>query len=150
MKILKFFLVASFMISTVIMVGCESDKTVTFDKLPKVSKNFISTHFKDITVNRVVKDKEGVSYNWDVYLSNGWELEFEKNGEWDHIDCKTSAVPSSILTLLPSGIVSYCKTNYLNTSIVEIDKERYGYQIELANDITLEFDKQGKFLRIDD
>ena len=33
---------------------------------------------------------------------------------------------------------------------VKIDKERYGYEIELGNDLELKFDKNGKLLNIDD
>lgn len=150
MKPLKMFLVVSLVMVTLLAVGCESDKTVSFDKLPKISQDFVKTHFADVAISRVVKDKEGATYNWDVYFANGWEIEFTKEGKWDNIDCKMSAVPNSVLALLPQNIVSYCRTNYPNIAIVEIDKESYGYDIELANDLSLKFDKNGNFLRIDD
>lgn len=149
MKSLKFLVILIVIASTTAM-GCEKDQTVAVNKLPQVSQNFIKTHFSDLTVSRVIKDVDGVSYNWDVYFANGWEVEFKKGGEWDNIDCKMSAVPNSVLELLPKTAVTYCNTNYSGIAIVEINKESYGYDIELANDISLKFDKNGKFLRMDD
>lgn len=149
MKSLKLFFVASAILLSIGCVGSEKDKTVSFGQLPKQSQSFIKSHFANFEVSRVVKDMDDFSYNWDVYFSNGWELEFKKNGEWDHIDCKGSAVPNSVLALLPANILSYCKTNYPNLSIVEVDKETYGYEIELSNDLTLEFDSKGNFIEAD-
>ncbi len=149
MKSLKLFFVASAILFSIGCVGGEKDKTVSFAQLPKQSQSFIKSHFADVEVSRVVKDMDDFSYNWDVYFSNGWELEFKKNGEWDHIDCKGSALPNSVLALLPANILSYCKTNYPNLSIVEVDKETYGYEIELSNDLTLEFNSKGNFIEAD-
>jgi hypothetical protein len=33
--------------------------------------------------------------------------------------------------------------------VVEIEKGLRGYEVKLSNDIDLEFDKDGKFLRVD-
>jgi hypothetical protein len=34
--------------------------------------------------------------------------------------------------------------------IVKIDREAFGYEIELSSDLELKFDKNGKMLEIDD
>ena len=65
-------------------------------------------------------------------------------------DCTGSAVPASVLALLPANILTYCKAHFPNAVIVEIDHETYGYEVELSGDITIEFDKKGNFIRIDD
>jgi len=33
---------------------------------------------------------------------------------------------------------------------VKIDKERYGYDIEISNDLELKFDRKGRLLEMDD
>ncbi|MDE7160186.1 MAG: PepSY-like domain-containing protein [Muribaculaceae bacterium] len=41
------------------------------------------------------------------------------------------------------------KANHKGASIVGIEKERYGYEVELSNGIEMRFDKQGRFVRYD-
>jgi len=52
--------------------------------------------------------------------------------------------------LIPNGIAQYVKKTYPQTDIYKIQKKRYGYEIELANGLDLEFNAKGQFLRIDD
>ena len=57
------------------------------------------------------------------------------------------AVPAD---LIPASIAEYVKTHFPGTQIVKIDKERRGYEVELSNDLDLQFNKNGKFIGIDD
>lgn len=52
--------------------------------------------------------------------------------------------------LVPAAIVQYVKTNFDGTVITKIDKERYGYDIELSNDLELKFNKKGQVMEVDD
>ena len=74
-------------------------------------------------------------------------FEFDKNGNWDKVDCHHAAVPAAII---PASIAKYVKANFPDSQIVKIDKERGGYDIELSNDLDLKFNAKGKFLGIDD
>ena len=40
--------------------------------------------------------------------------------------------------------------NYPNQQIYKIDRKRWGYEIELSNEMELLFDKDGKFKKMDD
>ena len=51
---------------------------------------------------------------------------------------------------LPAAATNFVKTNFPGTSIIKIDKERYGYDIELSNDLELKFNKKGQLMNIDD
>ena len=42
------------------------------------------------------------------------------------------------------------KTHFAGATVVKIDKEYYGYDVELSNDLDLKFNAQGQFMRIDD
>lgn len=150
MKSMKLFLAASLVLVSISCFGFDRDKVVTFSNLPKESQKFIKTHFPNVKVSRVVKDIDSFTHSWEVDFVNGWEIEFTGAGKWDHIDCKGSAVPASVLALLPANILTYCKAHFPNAVIVEIDHETYGYEVELLGDITIEFDKKGNFIRIDD
>ncbi|WP_369695841.1 PepSY-like domain-containing protein [uncultured Duncaniella sp.] len=48
------------------------------------------------------------------------------------------------------AIATYVKQNHKGSRIIGIEKKRNGYEIELSNDLDLEFDKQGNFIRFDD
>ena len=68
------------------------------------------------------------------------------DGEWDKVDCYMLPVPAA---LVPETIKQYVKANFPDAVINKIDKERYGYEIELSNNLELKFNKQGMLMQID-
>lgn len=123
----------------------DDDKKISEEDLPQVSRTFLQTHFKGEEVRLVEEDND----SYDVYLINGFKIEFNRNGEWDDIDGGTKAIPETILALLPDGIVAYVSENYADKHITEVNKEHYGYEIEVNNGLELKFDSEGKFIGID-
>lgn len=118
----------------------DSDKTpVSTDNLPTLAQTFITTHFSTLSIKSVKKDED----SYDVEFTNNLEIDFDLNGNWTDIDANNNTLPSSIFSLLPSGINSYLQTKYPNTSVEDIEKRISSYKIELANDIELIFDLQG-------
>jgi hypothetical protein len=150
MKKLNAFIMLALILTTSLSVSCKKDKEVDIKKTPKAVQDFVSTHFPNVDVLRAFKDYDDATYTWEIDLVNGFELEFNKSGEWTNIDGKTLAVPASILALLPQSIITYCTTNYPNQFIVQIEKENKTYEIKLQNNVELVFDLDGKFLRVDD
>ncbi|GHV34493.1 hypothetical protein FACS1894178_2100 [Bacteroidia bacterium] len=137
------------LILTLMLVACDKESVINENQLPKESQTFLDTHFSGIATSAIIKDKDGLTTTYEVYLVNGFEIDFKKSGEWDDVDCKQSAVPTSIIALLPAGIAEYCTINFPNVLIVEVNKEHYGYEIGLSNDLDLEFDTDGGFRKID-
>ena len=126
----------------------KDDVQITFDKLPAKAQSFVKTHFPKEEVASVWKDIEMLRVeDYTVALSNGTKVEFLPNGEWKEIKLRRSEIPASII---PSGIRDYVKKNYASSTIKNIKKKRYGYEVELTGDIDLEFNSKGKFLRVDD
>lgn len=124
------------------------DVAINDSENPACVQDFVNTHFNGIAIKRVKIDYNDYDY-YDVRLANGYELEFSQDCEWLDVDCNRNAVPQSILDLLPADITQYINANYPNRDVRSIDKERYGYEIELKGGIELEFDSNGKFIRID-
>lgn len=125
------------------------DKVIKFEETPENVQLFIANHFKDIPVTYVEKD-DG---HYEVHLQNGFEIEFDRKGEWRKIDGRRNAVPQNILALVPESIVSYTKANYADRHIVKVKKYRSGrYEVELSGrpDIELKFSNNGDFERLDD
>ena len=130
--------------------ACDKEQLITQSALPSTSREFINTHFSGVNINMIIKERETFSYNYTVYLSNGFEIDFTKSGDWDDIDGKHTAIPKTILVLLPQNILTYTANTIPDCYIVEINKEHYGYEISLSNDIDLKFNSKGEFLRLDD
>lgn len=126
----------------------DDEVIVATSETPACIQDFVNTHFNGIAIARIKKDINDYDY-YSARLANGFELEFSKDCEWLDVDCHRSAVPQTILDLLPAEIMQYINANYSNRTVRSIDKERYGYEIELNGDIDLEFDLDGKFLRVD-
>jgi hypothetical protein len=130
--------------------SCEKEEMITESGLPATSREFINVHFPDVGISMIIKETETFSADYTVYLANGFEIDFTKSGDWDDVDGKYTAIPESILALLPQGIQEYVNNTVRDCYIVEVNKERYGYEIELSNRIELKFNSQGDFIRIDD
>ena len=125
-----------------------NEVVVNSSTLPAAAKTLISTHFPAATI-RLVEKKNSASTNgtiYDVSLSNGFEIDFDINGNWTEIDGGTLAIPNA---LIPAKIATYVTANYPNLFITQIDNEKTYTDVELSNDVELVFDTQGNFLRID-
>lgn len=132
----------------VLSVGCNArDKIITVDQLPAMAQTFLKKHFANNKLLYAKKDFEISGSTYEVRLEDGTEIEFDKKGNWDKVDCQMKAVPAE---LIPAAIAQYVTKNYTNAHIVKIDKERYGYEIELSNELELKFDKQFRLFDIDD
>ena len=143
----KFFLVALLCMLLQSVTCLADDKIIPVEQLPAPAKTFVKKYFPQATIEYANKDTEFMGTPYEVRLSDGTEVDFDKKGNWDNVDCKTKAVPAS---LVPAAIAQYVKAHYPNTVIVKIDKERGGYEIELSNDLDLKFNSKGKLIGIDD
>ena len=123
------------------------DEIISEQQLPAAAKTFVKQYFKNRTVSLAKKDVDLGSTSFDVVLNSGTKIEFNVKGEWKEVDCAPAAVPAA---LIPAAIAKYVKANYANLKIVKIERDAAGYDIELSNDVDLQFDKQGNFVRIDD
>ena len=120
---------------------------ITADKLPATAQTFIKEYFPGSDISYAKKDKELTKTTYEVVLQDGTEIDFDSKGQWDKIDCKRATVPAK---LIPDAIATYVQTNFPGQAIVKIDKELFGYEIELQNDLELKFDKNGRLVNIDD
>ena len=143
----KLFLVALLCMLLQSVTCLADDKIIPVEQLPASAKTFVKKYFPQATIEYATKDTEFMGTTYEVRLSDGTEVDFDKKGNWDNVDCKTKAVPAS---LVPAAIAQYVKAHYPNTVIVKIDKERSGYDIELSNDLELKFNSKGKLIGIDD
>ena len=128
----------------------DNEEVIYYSALPQTAKSFIETNFASTQPVHVKKEIDNNQTFYKVYLSTGYKVEFDSNGNWTEIESKGNAgIPSG---LVPASIQSYVTTNYNGYTISSIEKEVFGYQVEIVSgksDIDLKFDTNGNFLGID-
>ena len=137
MKKTKFWLI--FLFVTVLSASTDArDRVIKVKDLPAPARSLVKNHFKGRMIVKAEKESNlnGVSY--EVTLSNGDEIKFNCKGGWMEIDCKTDAVPVSVV---PNAIAVYVKKNYHNVKINKIERGRLSYEVELSNGVDIHFDK---------
>ena len=141
MKQMKYLLMALMcLISSSVMAD---DTPIPVEQLPEAAKTFVQTNFKGQKIVYAEKDWN----SFECRLADGTKIEFTKKGAWKKIDRKATAVPDAIV---PAAIQEYVKANFVGCTVTKIDKERYGYDIELSNDVDLKFNFQGALIGMDD
>ena len=155
----KLMTIAALFATTASFAACDREDVIPESKLPNESRAFLRTHFDGVEILSVVREIDGLEKDYSVYLKNGFEVNFRRSGAWDEVKGNTEAVPASVLGLLPGGIESYVAENYPGRPIVKVNRENWGYEIEVGpaadatghrGDIELDFTEGGQFFRYDD
>ena len=81
-----------------------------------------------------------------MIFTNGNKVEFDKKGEWTEIDCKHTVVPTAII---PTTIQKYVTTNYPDTRVLKIERDKKEYEVQLSNRVELKFDLKFNLIDID-
>ena len=129
-----------------LVTGC-GEKNVPPTQLPQEIQIFVKQYFPTQTITYAEKELEWFTYKYDVILADGTQINFDTDNVWDKIDAKMATVPAA---LIPTPIATYVNTQFPAVAITKIDKERYGYDVDLANDLELKFNEQGALMEMDD
>lgn len=123
----------------------DDDEVILKDsEIPVTIKNYLETHFINNTIILVIKEIDDNETIYEVYLNNKIELEF--NGSFEVISIESAIkLPDSVI---PETILTFVSTNYPNNFIIEWDLEGTSQQVELNNELELEFNLTGDFIKI--
>ncbi len=135
------------LLSIIGFVSCAQDKIIPAEQLPQEIKVYLNTHFQNNPVLQATVDNEIFSKTYDVILKDNFNLEFDKNNKVKEIK-GFSKLPDGVI---PQPILEFVKAKYPTNSIIkwELDKDDHKQEVNLDNNITLEFDIRGHFLKID-
>ncbi|MBO5758667.1 MAG: PepSY-like domain-containing protein [Rikenellaceae bacterium] len=126
--------------------SCEkNDVMIPAAELPSEVISFLDTHFSGIEVRSVIKDYDNSSYEFEVYLSDGTQLELSRRGEWRNVKNHLSGVPHSVV---PNKILTYVEANYPDQMIVGIERDRE-IDVDLKSGMELVFNLSEDFVRFD-
>ena len=118
----------------------------TAQGLPDAITTFIKQHFPNATIVGVEPDHDHGGLEYDVYLNDGTQIDFDANNQWEKVE-SMKGVPAFFI---PKAIASHVKGSYQNAVITKINKEYNGYEVELNNGVELRFDGSGRFMGMDD
>ena len=92
--------------------SCDKDeKEIGYDALPQKARQFIAQYFPGVKCTRAVRDKDDGTTEYEAWLSDGTELDFDGQGDWTSVDCKFSALPNGILPeAIATDIATRCCT----------------------------------------
>ena len=130
----KFFIAAAVFFAGIVSASAgNQERPTTVDKLPASAQQFLSQHFKDLTVAFVVERTE---------------VDFNPQGEWTSVERKYSAVPASVI---PQQIADYvAKSNFPDQWVKKIERNAYTWEIELNGGLEIKFDNQFNVIGYDD
>lgn len=144
MKKLLFLLVCLFTLQTV--ARADDDKPIQINQMPQQAQLFIKKYFADSKVALAKMESDLLNKSYDVIFTDGNKVEFDKKGNWKEVDCKYSSVPAAII---PETIQKYIKTNYPDTKVVKMERDKKEYEVKLTNRTELKFDMDFNLLDID-
>ncbi len=128
-----------------LVVGCDKEKVVSTDRLPGNAQTYITQHFSGHEILQVVKERDDLKTSYEVYLSEGYKLDFDKNGKIRGVE-GSNRLPDSVV---PPSLLTYVNSQYPDQFVRDWELDDRGQEIKLSNGMELQFDKEGNFLRID-
>ena len=137
-KIITVGLLLSFVISA------NAQKKIETTELPKPAQEFLKEYFSNITVEIAKKDAEHGEKGYEVKLKDGTEVEFWKDGSYREVDGDDKPIPTGFI---PAAVKDYVAKNHPNEKITHIDYGHKDLDVDLTNNIDLEFTKDGKILK---
>ena len=111
---------------------------MTLSDVPSSIQIFLKEYFSEFEVEFV----RGENSEFEVFLKKGVRITFDKHGKWRRIKSLV-ALP---FELLPHLAQEFIKSQYQNMKIIEIQRDKNGYEIVLQNHKEFHLCKDGSFL----
>ena len=143
-KIFKLLPILLLAVLGVALSSCDNDKDepISSAQLPSKATEFISQFFPSERIISSVKDKD----EYEVKLSEGTKIEFDKDGEW--IDVEAATTKTLPTGFYPSEIDTYLAEYFEGLGINEITKVPRGYEVELITGTEILFGPDGTYIEI--
>ena len=139
----KFLLILVAIITLGFIAKADNDRVITFDQLPQPAQSFIKQHFANKVPWAITVDFD----DYKIMFETGEKVEFDKQGNWKEVNCKSSNVPSAII---PDQIKKNVKSSFPGTIILKLDRKYNGYEVKLSNGLEIEYDSAFRVIDIDD
>lgn len=128
------------------LVKADDDKPISVNELPKKSLEFIQHYFPEREVSFAKMEKDFWDKKYEVVFVNGEKIDFDKNGNWEEVDCKFSVVPD---TIVPQQIRNHIAKQFPQAKVRKIERDSKGYEVKLDNRFELKFTLAFQLVEID-
>ena len=143
MKSIKAILLLVAVLATSFNAKADHDQVISFKEMPEAAQALLKQYFAN-------KVPLVVTVDWDDYTiryESGEKVEFDKQGNWKEIDCRSSLVP---VELIPEEIKANINATFPNAIILKLDRNRRGYEVKLNNGLEVEYSPSFQVIDIDD
>jgi hypothetical protein len=125
----------------------QKEKKISLQDLPQQAQTFIKTNLTKAKAQQVLKETESaLEVAYKVTFQDRLKVKFDKNGNWKEVNGNRRPIPTEFI---PERILQYIRKRFPNNEVVKIEKEKRSFEVEITNGLELEFDKEGKFVKID-
>ena len=125
----------------------DRDRAIDPGQMPARAQSLLRTYFSEMPGHQAKVDSEWFETRYEMVLTDGTKLEFDRRGDWVEIACRSVAVPDD---LIPEAIRQKVGELDRDVPVMKIERaERRGYEVQLSNRITLKFDAELKLIDID-
>lgn len=126
--------------------GDTEEEPIVVDELPSEARSLIKLYFPGYEIVQIVRNND-TPVTYEVWFRGGGNLKFDAKGRWYEAEGDRGiALPKGFY---PEAIDTYVAANYADTFIHEIDRELYGFDVELGNGVDLRFNAEGGFIGLD-
>lgn len=145
----RIFLFLTLFLGCIAWAFSDHNKNIEKSRLPLSATTFIQKHFSSTRIRQAAEESECKGKSYTVWLENGIEIEFDREGEWKEINSNaTLGIPEAII---PTRILEYVRQQYPQSKITDIEKQKKGdYEIELDNGMEITFNRHFEVTDIDD
>ncbi len=132
-------------LTSTVLTSCDKEKTLESADIPQEIEDYVAEHFPEFSILQVIKDRDGLTKEYQVILKDNIRLEF--NGDFVIQEIKwNSKLPDSVI---PIKIRKYATENFSDNVIIIWEIDGKNQQVTLDNGIDLEFTMDGEFIKID-
>ena len=131
----KYLILAAIAIMSLSCFADDNIVEIPFNKVPDLGQRVVTSYFTGNTVTKAVKYKSKDMKNRTcVLLDNDATIEFDKDGHWMIVDCRSASVP---MRMVPGKIQMYLSKNHPGADVVYMGREiKNGDLTLLLNDGT--------------
>ncbi len=126
------------------------EKKVSLQELPEKAQEFLNTYFEGVKVKKVIKTTDAYTFveEYDVYLSNKTQIEFDMVGAWNEITLKNKKVEMPRF-IYPNRVVDTIDNQYADKKIVKVSNDGMEYDIKFKDGSEVTINALGKILEFE-
>lgn len=114
---------------------------ITPSQLPENIRRFIASNYKNVKIVYIDKIKD----EYEIKLSNGTYINFDKNGTWNYISSDDKLSENILPKTIANKIKSIMK-KHNNAYIFEINKRIEFYRVKLTNSLEVCIRNNGELI----